>query len=70
MTAPKVGNSLPPEGGVKLTQPLRILMLEDTPADAELNERMLRKAGIKFDSLRVDTLNSFAAALDTFVNAK
>jgi len=45
---------------------LRILLLEDSPTDAELNERVLRKAGIEFDSLRVDTLNGFVAALDTF----
>src|SRR3989338_8596888 len=55
MSEPKTGNSL-----------LRILLLEDSPTDAELNERVLRKAGIEFDSLRVDTLNGFVAALDTF----
>ena len=60
------GNSLSPEGAAKSTQPLRILLLEDTPADAELNERMLRKAGMVFDALRVDTLNTFVEALDTF----
>ena len=49
-----------------MTEPLRILLLEDSPTDAELNERVLRKAGIKFDPLRVDTLSSFVAALDTF----
>ncbi len=49
-----------------MTQPLRILMLEDAPADAELNGWALRKAGIVFDSLRVDTGDAFVTALDTF----
>lgn len=49
-----------------MNRPLHILLLEDSPADAELNERMLRKAGIVFHSLRVDTLDAFTAALDTF----
>ena len=55
MSEPKTGNSR-----------LRILLLEDNPTDAELNERVLRKAGIEFDSLSVDTLNGFVAALDEF----
>ncbi len=46
--------------------PLHILLLEDAPADAELNEHVLRKAGVLFDSLRVDTREAFVAALDTF----
>jgi PAS domain S-box-containing protein len=66
MSATKAGNSLSPEGVEKVTKPLRILLLEDIPADAELNERMLRKAGIAFDALRVDTLDAFAEALETF----
>ncbi|MDO8351311.1 MAG: GAF domain-containing protein [Gallionella sp.] len=51
---------------VKLTQPLRILLLEDSPTDAELNERMLRRAGIDFVALRVEDHATFVAALDTF----
>ncbi|MDD2914021.1 MAG: GAF domain-containing protein [Gallionella sp.] len=66
MSVSKADNSPQPESAAKLAQPLRILMLEDTPADAELNERMLRKAGMVFDSLRVETLNTFVAALDSF----
>ncbi len=46
--------------------PLRILLLEDNPADAELNERSLRKAGIDFDSRRVEHEADFVAALETF----
>ncbi len=45
---------------------LRILMLEDSPTDAELNERILRKAGIDFTSIRVENQADFIAAMDTF----
>jgi PAS domain S-box-containing protein len=45
---------------------LRVLMLEDTPTDAELAERELRKAGIAFTSLRVDRQDAFVRALDEF----
>ncbi len=45
---------------------LRILMLEDTPTDAELAEYELRKAGIAFTSLRVDTRDAFVRALEEF----
>ncbi|MBU1214697.1 MAG: PAS domain S-box protein [Gammaproteobacteria bacterium] len=45
---------------------LRILMLEDTPTDAELAERELSKAGIDFTSLRVETRESFVRALEDF----
>ncbi len=46
--------------------PLRILMLEDTPTDAELAEHELRKAGIAFTSLRVDRRETFTRALVEF----
>ncbi len=49
-----------------MSEPLRILLLEDSPADAELNERVLRLAGIDFTSLRVETRKAFVAALDEF----
>ena len=44
--------------------PLRLLLLEDNPADAELNERVLRRAGLEFESRRVETREDFLAALD------
>lgn len=49
-----------------MSDPLRLLLLEDSPTDAELNERALRKAGIEFTSLRVETQAGFIAALDEF----
>lgn len=45
---------------------LRVLLLEDTPTDAELAEHELRKAGIAFTVRRVDTRETFVAALEEF----
>ncbi len=49
-----------------MSEPLRVLLLEDSPTDAELNERALRKAGINFTSLLVESLETFISALDDF----
>jgi PAS domain S-box-containing protein len=45
---------------------LRILMLEDVPSDAELEQSVLRDAGLVFTALRVDTREAFERALDEF----
>ena len=45
---------------------LRILILENVPTDAELEERELRKAGLVFTSKVVDTREAFLKALDEF----
>ncbi|HLF96324.1 MAG TPA: EAL domain-containing protein [Methylococcaceae bacterium] len=45
---------------------IRILMLEDTPEDAELMAMELREAGMAFVSRRVQTRESFLQALDEF----
>jgi len=45
---------------------IRILMVEDTPGDAELAERELRIQGLKFISLRVDAKETFEKALREF----
>ncbi len=45
---------------------LRILMLEDTPSDAELEEHELRKLGIPFTLKRVETRDDFVRALEEF----
>ncbi len=45
---------------------LRVLLLEDVLADAELVEQKLRSAGIEFVSMRVDTRGTFLEALDRF----
>ncbi len=49
-----------------MSAPLRILMLEDSPADAELNAHALRRAGIAFESLRVERRETFLDALETY----
>lgn len=46
---------------------LRILILEDVPADAELMEHELKKAGIKFKSIRVDIRDDFIKGLEDFL---
>ncbi|MCG2720993.1 MAG: PAS domain S-box protein [Thermodesulfovibrionales bacterium] len=45
---------------------LRILILEDVPADAELEEHELRKAGLVFTSKVVDTREAFLKELEEF----
>jgi len=46
---------------------LRILILEDNPADAELEEHELRKSGLVFTSKVVDTKAAFLKALEEFL---
>ena len=46
--------------------PLRILILEDVPMDAELVEYELRRAHIPFDARCVDTRDGFERELDAF----
>lgn len=45
---------------------IRLLLLEDSAADAELLEFRLRKEGLKFSSLRVDSEPAFKQALADF----
>ncbi len=45
---------------------MRILMLEDTASDAELEEHELRKIGVPFTLQRVDTQDGFIRALEEF----
>ncbi|MBS1526201.1 MAG: response regulator [Bacteroidetes bacterium] len=49
-----------------MTQNLKILHIEDVQSDAELVERTLRKAGIDFEKLVVDTRAEYLKALDEF----
>jgi protein-histidine pros-kinase len=46
--------------------PLKVLLVEDMPSDAELIERQLRKAGLQFGSMRVQTRDALVAALAEF----
>ncbi len=45
--------------------PLRILLLEDSPLDAELTAAALDEAGVAHATTRVDTADAFAAGLGT-----
>jgi signal transduction histidine kinase len=45
---------------------LRILLLEDIPEEAEIVERELRKAGLAFTAVRVQTKPQFIDALERF----
>ncbi len=59
----------PSVGGYPTTAiraPLRILLLDASPADAELNELTLRQAGFEFESLRVAHLAALLDALERF----
>ncbi len=49
-----------------MDRPLRVLILEDTPTDAELAQRELRKAGMEFVSEQVETRDAFVQALDAW----
>jgi PAS domain S-box-containing protein len=45
---------------------VRVLIVEDVPADAELVERELERGGIVFESRRVDEEGAYVRALDEF----
>lgn len=46
---------------------IRLLLIEDVPADAEMELRELKRAGLSVDHRRVDTEAQFRATLDQFV---
>ena len=46
---------------------IRVLHVEDTPIDAELIMRQLKRYGLRFESRRVCTEESFREALTAFV---
>jgi DNA-binding NtrC family response regulator len=45
---------------------LRILILEDEPTDADLEQRLLTRAGLEFTAVVVDTRSSFIQQLAAF----
>ncbi len=49
-----------------MSEPWRVLLVEDSPVDAELNERELRKAGFPFVTRRVDREENLVVALADF----
>ena len=59
--------ALPDEGtGTAARGGLRILILEDDPADAVLEQRLLAGAGLDFTAVVVDTAASYAQQIDAF----
>src|SRR6266508_1051591 len=48
-----------------MAQHIRILMVEDSPHDAELIERELRRSKLDFSAQRVDTEKDFRGALES-----
>ena len=59
--------ALPGEGtGAAGRGGLRILILEDDPADAELEQRLLADAGLDFTAVVVDTAAAYAQQIDAF----
>lgn len=50
-----------------MKSPLRILMVEDSPAHAELQKHALTLAGFDFISVRVETKNDFEAQLSKYM---
>ena len=49
-----------------MTEPLRILLAEDSEADAELIQRELKRGGLAFQSRRVQSEADFRRELDEF----
>src|SRR5256885_3682971 len=49
-----------------MTEPLRILLAEDSETDAELVQRELKRGGLDFQSRRVQTESDFRRELDEF----
>ncbi len=56
-----------PSGRSPTTHPLRVLLLEDSDADAELIRHELQRSGMTIMTGRVDSADAFAAALRSFV---
>jgi len=66
--SPKSKIELNPQSAIRNLQcdPLRILILDDVPTDAELVKRELKKAEIAFTSRHVETRDSFLKELEDF----
>jgi CheY-like chemotaxis protein len=49
-----------------MSQPFRILMVEDSAPDAEFMVKELKRAGVRFDAHRVETAVEFRRELEEF----
>jgi diguanylate cyclase (GGDEF)-like protein/PAS domain S-box-containing protein len=59
----RVHETRPLPGDIEMASPIRILHAEDTPIDAELAMRVLRKAGMELQVQRVEREEAFLRAL-------
>jgi signal transduction histidine kinase len=57
---------LPSRNPLARSAVIRLLILEDVPEDAELEQRVLTRAGIAFEAFRVGDRAAFLNALETF----
>ena len=57
---------LPSRSALARSAVIRLLILEDVPEDAELEQRVLSRAGIAFEAFRVGDRAAFLRALETF----
>jgi CheY-like chemotaxis protein len=57
---------LPSRSALARSAVIRLLILEDVPEDAELEQRVLSRAGITFEAFRVGDRAAFLRALETF----
>jgi len=48
------------------TDALRVLFIEDSPEDVELEERQLRKGGLKIETFRVETAEAIVKSMSAF----
>ncbi len=62
----KFADRISPDGEGRAGEELRILILEDSPYDAELMEENLKQEGIAFTARRVETAEEFSRALAGF----
>ena len=49
-----------------MSKPLKVLLIEDRPEDAELLLREMRSRGLLVESRRVETSTAFEDALESF----
>ncbi|MBU1355563.1 MAG: PAS domain S-box protein [Candidatus Edwardsbacteria bacterium] len=49
-----------------MSEPIKILILEDVPSDAELVQHELRRAGLLFNAVRTDTKEGFVDQLERY----
>ena len=49
-----------------MPEPIKILIIEDVPSDAEIAVRVIQKTGIDFVSMRVESREAFLTSISEF----